>query len=87
MNKKIIGHIKGSGTIAFSDELQRKLINVYFIDNENCNIIKNNKIVPIEHENIDKVTNAHYNIGKFYHINIIADLTEDGKLVNFRIDE
>lgn len=83
---KIVGQVKGTGTIKFSDKEQRQLINIHFLNSPDCNRYNDDmKLIPIEHENQPKVLNAHYTIAKFYQINVQADLTEEGNLINFKV--
>ena len=41
-------------------------------------------MVSIKHKNIDKVIKAHNNICKTFDIEITADLTDEGNLINLR---
>lgn len=82
---KIVDKVIGNGTISFDHKDQRRKINLYYLGQENCNEVVDNNIVPISHENIKQVMDSHYNISSNYFIEVEADLTEDGRLINFKI--
>lgn len=84
----IIGKVSGAGIITFDSTEQREIINLYFLGQKNCNEVNDqNEIVPVDHKNIDKVKDAHYNVSGQYHCVIDADLTDTGRLINLRIKQ
>ena len=83
----VIGTIKGLGTINFHALTQRKQINKHYLNQESCNEYDNVNgcIVPIKHPSIYKVTAAQNNVCSEHILEVEADLTDDGRLINFRV--
>ena len=82
---KIIGTVKGRGNISFQRDQQCTLINLHYYNQSNCNEFVNGEFIPIKHKNRKQLEKAHHNICENFILDIEADLTEDGKLVNFRV--
>jgi hypothetical protein len=81
-----IGSFIGSGTINFDLKPQRKCVNKHFLGQENCNIMSDSgEILPLEHDNMNKVVESQNNLCSNYFLNVEADLLDNGELVNFRI--
>jgi hypothetical protein len=85
MEAKIITKVTGTAHIEVDPNEQRRCINLHFLGNKNCCKLEGDHLVPIEHKDIDKVTEAHYHISSNYVIDVEADLTEEGRLINFRV--
>lgn len=82
---KIIGKIKGLAKVNFEREPQCRLINQYYYNQDNCNELIDGKYIPVEHENREKLVVAHNNISQNFILEVEADLTDEGRLINFKI--
>jgi hypothetical protein len=87
MQEVIVGKVCGHGTAFFNDIVMRRLLNLHFVGQESCCEYdhESNEIKPIVHPNIDKVKESHYNIISNYKLEFEADLTDTGRLINFRV--
>lgn len=87
IHAKVIGSINGEGSALFNRESMNQAINMHFLGQKSCNKVNEvtGDIEPLEHEDMEKVTAAQYNISENIHVHVTADLTETGELINIRI--
>jgi len=87
IHAKVIGSINGTGTVSFNRDDVNQAINMHFLGQKSCNKVNETtgEIESIEHENMEKVTEAQYNISENIQVHVTAELTESGELINIRI--
>ena len=83
----IIGSIKTVVSANFNRETVNTIINMYYLNSPYCNIVNDNGfIVEIEHEHMEKLKEAQNNFCENVTLNLLADVDENGKLSNFRLE-
>lgn len=85
--KKIIGTFETYFTGYFNASDLRKCINKHFLGQENCNVYdeKSKSYITIKHPKMEQVKNVQQSLLPNKTLKILADLDEDGNLLNFRI--
>lgn len=84
---EIIATVKTNFKGMFSREEINKIINRHYIGSDNCNEVINGEILPKTCDGMNKVIEAQYNLITSWSLEIAADVTNDGKLINFRVVE
>ena len=73
-------------TIHFDRQGIMSLLNFHWLGTEHCNIANSEgQIVPVEHEHMKELQEAHNNISTLRQVYVAADLYSDGSLRNLRI--
>ena len=73
-------------TIHFDRQGIMSLLNLHWLGTEHCNTVNSEgQIVPLEHEHMEELQEAHNNISTLRQVYVAADLYSDGSLRNLRI--
>lgn len=84
---KVVGKQRATAAVTFNRSEAQKLLNAHWLGQENCNVEKDGKFVPIEHPNMSSLEKAHYKYCENQLVKIEADVFEDGSFANFRVVE
>ncbi len=86
MENKILNTIETEITVSFSASEIRRILNLHYLGNENCNEVnEDGKIVPIKHRNSEKLNMAQLNVCPNIKVGMIANVFCDGTLGNIRV--
>jgi len=73
-------------TVPFDRHEIMTLLNFHWLGTEHCNTVDSKgQIVPVEHEHMKELQEAHNNISTLRQVYVAADLYSDGSLRNLKI--